>query len=334
LQQLLDNIEEEEPELDSEELALLDRLRAEESELDAEEIALLDAFGPTEGAVAPQPNDTSASAPEPAGRVLAEFDPGFQKAVARGRLTIEEAVRRGDRGAYASALARRHGFPMSLALAVADNRVTLYRARVHQASVRERNRPKKKTKARSITSAQRVSVFVIAAVAILMIGWDIKSRNFVRARPSSSPRSALGATRQAPPGPEPAPSLERHTGVGQESMLASTSVVTDESGRATEIAGPYPGTVLIAFCRAQGESAFFEPLEITETVPASGSARLGTFRDLDSLETPFAIRIRRDRKTRRWIAGDGKNPIPVSPAPELPPGARRLPIDPQQSPSR
>lgn len=62
------------------------------------------------------------------------------------------------------------------------------------------------------------------------------------------------------------------------------------------------------------------------TAPAAAS-RWGMFRSLGALDTPVrAILIRRDARTGRWSAGDGRSPITTVPAPDLPPGTRTVPI--------
>ena len=58
-----------------------------------------------------------------------------------------------------------------------------------------------------------------------------------------------------------------------------------------------------------------EPLAIGKTTPESRNARLGHFRDLHALDRDFAIRIRKDWKSRRWIVGTGSGPIPVMETP-------------------
>ena len=68
--------------------------------------------------------------------------------------------------------------------------------------------------------------------------------------------------------------------------------------------------------------------EITSTVPAFQNARLGTFRDQSDLETLYAIRIRRDGGSGRWIAGHGNAAVPVQTAPEPPGNAIRIPVQP------
>jgi hypothetical protein len=101
-------------------------------------------------------------------------------------------------------------------------------------------------------------------------------------------------------------------------------VLTDETGRITQVTGPDPGNVLRAYCENAEGHGYLEPREVTDTVPKSREARLGVFHDPQSLTVDRAIRIRRDRQSRRWVAGDGVHPIQVLARPELPPGAFRM----------
>jgi len=305
LQDLLDNIEEEEPALDDEELRLLDRIVEDEVQFDLE----------SETPEVPH-RETDKITAEPSD-ALPEFDPGFRKAVARGRLTLQEAIRRGDRSAYASNLARRFDLPTSLAFAVADNRISLYKARVHQATVRARREPRPSPTRTS--PAQRAAVLGLALLAVLGISWDIWSRNFESVERQVAPVAVRTSPAQPPqqqPGAEPSP--EAGLASPRPAIRATTSVVQDAAGRFTRITGADARAVLVAFCRSQDGFATLQPLRITRTLPPSRVARLGVFRKLDELSADLAIRIRRDRRSGRWVAGDGTNPIPVAPAPELP----------------
>ena len=110
-------------------------------------------------------------------------------------------------------------------------------------------------------------------------------------------------------------------------LRASTHVSTDETGRPVGIEGPDPTSVLIAFCESGPSEIKLEPIEITSTVPAFREARLGLFRSYAELAALHAIRIRKDGRTNRWVAGDGRSPIRVIPAPELPSDAQRIRVE-------
>jgi hypothetical protein len=173
-----------------------------------------------------------------------------------------------------------------------------------------------------VTRAQKLLVLALGCLAVAVIGWNVWSHNFQNRRPNRQ----SGVVGQAGPesltnDPTASPKPSRI-----ERMLALTEIRTDESGEVVEIVGPDPITVLIAFCDAGAYNLEPEPLEITETVPAFRHARLGLFRDYNALGNLYAIRIHRDWRTRRWVAGNGRGPIQVTEAPELPPDALRVPV--------
>ena len=102
---------------------------------------------------------------------------------------------------------------------------------------------------------------------------------------------------------------------------------TDATGQLVEVVGPDPRSVLIAFCRTGRLSGRREPIEIGPTVPPDASSRWGVFRNLGQPSMPVrAILIRKDPRTGRWSAGDGRSPITTEPPPPLPPGARTVPV--------
>ena len=57
-----------------------------------------------------------------------DYDHAFVDAVKAGHLTLEQAMRRGNRHAFAKSLAEQHRLPLEQALAVADNRTPLLAA--------------------------------------------------------------------------------------------------------------------------------------------------------------------------------------------------------------
>ena len=112
----------------------------------------------------------------------------------------------------------------------------------------------------------------------------------------------------------------------RQALRAATDVKRDELGRIVEIVGPDPTTVLVRYCESRPTSPLPEPLEITETVPPSRDRRLGIFRDYAGLQSVYAILIRRDFRSDRWIAGGRGEPLEPMEAPELPEDALRLPV--------
>src|SRR6266581_2255415 len=102
---------------------------------------------------------------------------------------------------------------------------------------------------------------------------------------------------------------------------------TDSTGQVVEVVGPDPRSVLISFCMTGRQSGRREAVEIAPTSPPDASARWGVFRSQDSSAIPLrAILIRKDQRTGRWSAGDGRTPIMTEAPPALPPGTRTVPV--------
>lgn len=290
-------------------------------DLDEAELGLLDDLF-MEGEVGKGPTSKAGT---PGSPLLSEIDPAFARAVAKGHLTVQEALRRGSRDTYARDMSGRHGLPMRLAYAVADNRVTLHKAVRYRDAARQL-RPA--TPARKRRDVPWWGVALVVGIASTLVGlatWESWSRNFRPTRPEiHRARSTTPPPEQARPTTEPDPTTERTA--HQQALRSATAVQRDEMGRVTQVTGPDPGNVLWAYCESVEGHEFLEPMEVTETLPVSRQARLGVFRDRQSVTVDRAIRIRHDRRSRRWVAGDGVHPIQVMDRPDLPPGAFRTSV--------
>lgn len=253
-------------------------------------------------------------------RLLPDFDLGFTRAIAAGHLTIQQAMARGDRSAFAVRLVRRHRLPEALAYKVTDNRISLNDA------LAEHERLKSEVREAEAAKQPRsgVSTLGIAAVIALGVGgaaWATWSARFALPEPTPQREIVVTVPRepaQAAAAPEPAAVL-----TAQEVRAAATAIETDAMGRVVGIVGPDPASVLLAYCRV---SRRLMPLEVTSTAPAVRDARLGVFLDPDDPAHRYAIRIRKDRSTHRWVAQSGGVPLQVITAPELPPQAVRVPV--------
>jgi hypothetical protein len=103
--------------------------------------------------------------------------------------------------------------------------------------------------------------------------------------------------------------------------------VTDAAGQIIMVTGPDPRSVLVAFCNTGHNAGRRQAFAISPASPPSGTARLGLFRNLEQPNAPMrAIRIRRDTRSGRWLAGDGHSPIQTEAAPELSTGSRLIPV--------
>lgn len=92
------------------------------------------------------------------------------------------------------------------------------------------------------------------------------------------------------------------------------TVERDPMGRVIRISGSNPQIVLDAYCRELRDGIERRPLGLSQAAPPDASERFGVFQNLSQLETDHAIRISRDRETRRWVAGDGRGPIRTRPS--------------------
>lgn len=268
----------------------------------------------------PEAEPAESQKPDRVAPALAHYDPAFREAIETGRLSLREAVRRGDREAFALTLVHRHRISRTDAYRVADNEIALRQVIGRRAtpadSASQPVRP-------AVGRRWIVTVLVASTAAVGFLGWHIWGSALAGDRRVPASRSV-----KAPlPRPQTVPaSLAVARTRPAERRLAVTTVRTNAEGEMVEIIGPDPVAVLLAFCESRSGVGELEPIEITETVPRLGDARLGVFRDLGSLQHPVAVWMRKDRRTRRWIAGDGKGPIPTRPAPELPPGSARIPV--------
>jgi hypothetical protein len=259
--------------------------------------------------------------------LIPDFDLGFTKAIARGHLTVQQAMTRGERNAFASRLGRRHRLSKELAYDVTDNRLSLRDAlrrneKAQKVSPLARLDADDETRA-SIAPAQAVAVLCLAVAILTFVTWRAWSEHFVTERDPIRTMSVgtppAGPNDGAPPTARPASKSDP--------LLAATGVRKDSLGRVLEVTGPDPKSVLIAYCEASESILGLSPLEITGTVPRFRNARLGLFRDLGALDSVYAIRIRKDASTGRWSAGGTSDaPIPVRPAPHLPPDVVRIPV--------
>jgi len=307
--------------------------KAPASDRSALEEALRDALA--EGApAAASPGDAAqggaptvrSAVPAPGARPsLAEadvpYDAGFAAAVRDGCLTPQQAVERGDRRALALRLSQRHRLPMELALRVADNRITVPKALQHKAAIESRTPPPPQTSVSH--GVWNLMVYSVGALILAALGvhiHDVWGDYYARQGEPSLIASAAASPRHPVTEPAGEPALP-------EAPPALTVPRTDATGQLIEVLGPDPRSVLVAFCRSGRQSGQREPIEISPTVPPDAASRWGMFRSLGALDTPVrAILIRRDARTGRWSAGDGRSPITTVPAPELPPGTRTVPI--------
>ncbi len=255
-------------------------------------------------------------APKPKSEPLPDnLDPGFHRAVREGSLTIHDALHRGDREAFASGLVDRHDLPKALAFEVADNRISLRKA------VRRRKEARDQQAARAAVPALRKLIVFGAAMMSLAVMTGVSwtwSVNY-RRHPAATRSARLVA-------PTRAVADVDTTQKTVAALAKATHVRTDDQGQVIEVVGPDPRSVLLSYCDAVSGFLGVEPLSIRTLAPAFRDARLGLFQDYESEGAVRAIRIRRDSRSGRWVAGSGRGPIQVSDASELPPDTSSIEI--------
>jgi hypothetical protein len=239
------------------------------------------------------------------------YDPGFREAIEAGCLTVQQAIERGSREAYAARLARRHRLPRELAFKVADNRVTLQAAN-HEVQSRIARARADKERRKPASFVQRALILVFAAAVLAGVGFQSRK---VWKRMVDESRAAETNSRQAWTKNAIETAAEPAAEATAGPRVIRTQLRTDPQGRVTQIVGPDPRSVLIAYCDSLPERAL-RPVELVEAVPPELGTRHGLFRDEEDPGPLYAIRIRRDEQTRRWVAGDGVGPIDARVAPE------------------
>jgi len=145
-------------------------------------------------------------------------------------------------------------------------------------------------------SAFGMNVVVVTAVLMLLVMAGLAAQRKVLrpSRPSvagaysvAKQRSGAGAAKKATP------------------VIVAPAVRRDERGQPVEIRASDPRSVLYGFCSVRAGS-LCEPVELAWTEPRHPEIRIGVFRAFYDLR---AIRIRRDRVTGQWVAGNGLSPV-------------------------
>jgi hypothetical protein len=88
-------------------------------------------------------------------------------------------------------------------------------------------------------------------------------------------------------------------------LIDDSEVRRNDLGQVVEVRAADPGSVLAGYCRAIAAKVC-DPVELAMSDPPHPQLRFGIYRGLYEMR---AIRIRRDARSGRWIAGDGKREI-------------------------
>lgn len=166
----------------------------------------------------------------------------------------------------------------------------------------------------------RIWRFVELCTAAIVLGVAL----FIMLRPKPFDAStAFAATTHVP---RAAPSGDSHAANPRQQPPDAVVFKTDAEGRVTEVSGPDPKSVLVGLCRHPQFAKAIAPIALVPAVPPSTGDRLGIVRDVGGLSAERCVSIREDRRTGRWLAGDGRNPLEIQRAPTLPPGTEITPF--------
>jgi hypothetical protein len=192
---------------------------------------------------------------------------------------------------------------MATALEIADNRTQLSEV------LRRRSEPSQQqppvSKPRSPSSRPRM-VWALPVVAIMIFGiaglnaylWH---RQVETARLLEQRSMAQSVRRiAAPPPPEVAVTAPR------------VDVERDARGRVTRITAAKPELVMDAICGQVTPSGFCTTREIAQIIAGYPDVKIGRFTDPSDLSKTWTVRLRRDRSSRRWSAGDGQRALMAS----------------------
>jgi len=237
----------------------------------------------------------------------ASYDRGFEPAIAEGLLSIQEAIRRGNRQTYATHLSGRFGLSENLALRVTDNRVRL--ADALRATGRIPGHPEP---GRGIDAPGRLQALTLI-LGLLTLGGLFGIHEWQRQREMGRQMESLqmaGTSETAAPAEIPAQVVA--------SRESRASIERDELGRITRVSAGHPADVLAALCEETLHGACWAT-ELQPTEPPSPGRRLGRVTIVHTVGDSAALPIHRDRQSGRWIAGTGLGPI--IPAPEAEAGS-------------
>jgi hypothetical protein len=244
---------------------------------------------------------------------LDSYDPGFRDAVQRGFLTPQQANERGDRVLYATTISLNHGVEMKNAFLVADNRMPLEEAIERAAHGGER--------APDLHRTGKLWSFIEVAGAVAML-----SLLLLAIAPWTPPPMAVSTASTAVAAPPPPPHAVVAQKQAPKTVPSKTSFKINANGRVTQVSGPDPSSVLEGLCAHEEFAPRLSVVALTATVPPSSGDRLGIVRDLQSPGGERCVTIHRDKRTGKWIAGDGRNPIDIVAVPVLSGAAETPPL--------
>ncbi len=96
---------------------------------------------------------------------------------------------------------------------------------------------------------------------------------------------------------------------------------TDPAGQLTQVWGPNPHSVLLALCEPPEKRTRIVAAYLAPALPPAPRVRMGVVRDLFDYGALQGVLIRKDGRTGRWYAGNGREPIALERLEATPAGA-------------
>jgi hypothetical protein len=229
----------------------------------------------------------------------ARFDRSFEGAVHDGCLSAAEAVRRGNRQAYADHLRLRFRLTGEMALRVADNRVLLTDALRASGRIPDMPRPRS-----GIGRPVRLQLMTVT-VGLLALAGLFGVQNWQRQRETGRRLEMLQVAAPSPAFPLETRLAAPVAATPTEHPLAA--IERDEWGRVTKVSAGHPAGVVAALCESAVGSC--DSTEVGPSDPPFPGLRLGRVTIASAPGETATLPIRRDRRSGRWIAGTGLAPI-------------------------
>jgi hypothetical protein len=172
---------------------------------------------------------------------------------------------------------------------------------------------------KTVTLRNILVVILLAVVALVSTGWSTRHLLNRETRVARRLQEAGLAGDRSAPSTDARPWFDDDAATKAwapeevDLALPQAEIARDAEGRAVLITAGDPLQVLEAFC-ALHPSGSRQSLGLAEADLAGGASTFGLFQDSESEGSPRAIKIRRDSRSRRWSAGDGRGPVATFPA--------------------
>jgi transcription elongation factor Elf1 len=223
---------------------------------------------------------------------------------------------------YVKKYAEKKRLDLATAYSVAEGIMTEDRALLF------RGRPTRKAARKSRSRFRLPFIGMLAAVGLgtAFQSWSTWSHGNAPGPTTASLAGTPAATAGATPPPPALPLRRVALPATPGAPLRFARAATDADGWLTRVTAPDPRSVLAAWCAHGEEARLREPLGLAPAAPPSSEMVLGVYSDTNDLSTRFTIRIYRDPREGRWVAGNGRTRLVGADAGLLPYGTEVVPV--------